>query len=127
MLLTLNVLCGNLTIKLNNINPQSVIICGDIKGKVNVNKQSCGLESVLINFGRHLWVKPPKAYNMYYSRAPISMLSHYSARNKLAIAHFQPISTFGQPKSILVGQIYCTFSMGQQLITYKSVLSSKNG
>ena len=38
-----------------------------------------------------------------------------------ALVIFQPISAFaiGQPKSILVGQISCTFSMGQQSVTYK--------
>ena len=51
-----------------------------------------------------------------------------SARNNSRpLAIFRPISTFGRPKSILVGQIYCTFSMGWQLITYKNVLFSKNG
>ena len=43
-----------------------------------------------------------------------------SARNNSwPLAIFQPISTFGRPKSILVGQFYCTFSMGWQSITYK--------
>ena len=51
-----------------------------------------------------------------------------SARNNSRpLAIFRPISTFGRPKSILLGQIYCTFSMGWQLITYKNVLFSKNG
>ena len=35
------------------------------------------------------------------------------------LAIFQSISTFGQPKSILIGQIYYTFVMRQQSITYK--------
>jgi len=44
------------------------------------------------------------------------------------LAIFQPISTFGQPKSILVSQFYCTFSMGWQSITrLQNVISSKNG
>ena len=38
----------------------------------------------------------------------------------------QPISTFGRPKSILVGQIYCTFSMRQQSITYEMFYFQKN-
>ena len=50
----------------------------------------------------------------------------YSARNnRRPLAIFQPISTFGRPKSILVGHIYCTFSMGWKLITYKNVPFSK--
>ena len=36
-----------------------------------------------------------------------------------ALVIFRPISAFGQSKSILVGQISCTFSMGQQSVTYK--------
>ena len=42
-----------------------------------------------------------------------------SARNNSQPAIFQPISAFSQPKSILIGQISYTFSMGQQSITYK--------
>ena len=42
-----------------------------------------------------------------------------SARN-----NSRPLAAFGQPKSVLVGQISCTFSMGQQSVTYK-ILSSK--
>ena len=54
--------------------------------------------------------------------------SYHSARNNSrALAIFRPISTFGRPKSILVGQIYYACSMGWQLITYKNVLFSKNG
>ena len=44
----------------------------------------------------------------------------YSAKNNSwPLAIFQPISTFGWPKSILVSQFYCTFSMGWQSIIYK--------
>jgi len=51
-----------------------------------------------------------------------------SARNNdWPLAIFQPISTFGQPKSILVSQFYCTFSMGWQSITYKISCLQKNG
>ena len=39
-----------------------------------------------------------------------------SARNSSQpLAIFQPISVFGQPKFILVGQISCTFSMGMAI------------
>jgi len=52
----------------------------------------------------------------------------FSARNNSwPLAIFQSISTFGQPKSILVGQFYCTFSMGWQSITYKMSYLQKNG
>jgi len=40
---------------------------------------------------------------------------------------FQPISTFSQPKSILVGQFYYTFSIRWQSITYKMSYLQKNG
>ena len=39
--------------------------------------------------------------------------------NSWPSAILQPISAFCWPKSILVGQISCTFSMGQQSVTYK--------
>ena len=32
---------------------------------------------------------------------------------------FRPISTFAWLKSILIGRVYCIFSMGQQSLTYK--------
>ena len=52
----------------------------------------------------------------------------YSARNSSwPLAIFRPISPFGRPKSILVSQIYCTFSMGQQSITYKMSDFQENG
>ena len=41
------------------------------------------------------------------------------------LAIFQPISIFGRPKSILLGQIYCIFLMIWQSMT-KNVWSSKN-
>jgi len=45
-----------------------------------------------------------------------------SARNNSwLLAIFWPISTFGWPKSILVGQFYCTFSMGWQSITLEII------
>ena len=38
-----------------------------------------------------------------------------SARNNSRpLAIFQPISAFGRPKSVLIGHISHTFSMGQQ-------------
>ena len=44
----------------------------------------------------------------------------FSAKNNSQIlAIFWPISAFAQPKFIFVGQIYCTFSMEWQSITYK--------
>ena len=50
-----------------------------------------------------------------------------SARNNSwPLAIFQPISTFGRPKSVLVDQIYCTFSMGRPSITYKMSHLQKN-
>ena len=52
----------------------------------------------------------------------------FSARNSSwPLAIFRPISTFDRPKSILVGQIYCTLSMGQQSITYKMFDFQENG
>ena len=39
--------------------------------------------------------------------------------NSRPLANLWPILTFGRTKSILVGKIYCAFSMGQQSITYK--------
>ena len=36
-----------------------------------------------------------------------------------SLAIFRPITAFGQPKSILVSQIYCTFSMERQSVTNK--------
>ena len=38
-----------------------------------------------------------------------------------------PFLPFGQPKSILVGQIYCTFPIGQQLITYGTAQMQVDG
>ena len=38
---------------------------------------------------------------------------------EITVSHWPFFDQFGRPKSILVGQIYCTFSMGWQLITYK--------
>ena len=44
----------------------------------------------------------------------------FSARNNSRpLAIFRPISAFGRPKSILVGQISHTFWMGQQSIAHK--------
>jgi len=37
---------------------------------------------------------------------------------EITVGHW-PFSSLGQPKSILVGQFYCTLSMGWQSITYK--------
>jgi len=52
----------------------------------------------------------------------------FSARNNSwPLAIFQPISTFGLPKSSLVSQSYCTFLMGWQSITYKMSYLQKNG
>jgi len=52
----------------------------------------------------------------------------FSTRNNSwPLAILWTISTFGWPKSILVGQFYCTFSMGWQLITYKMSYLQKNG
>ena len=48
----------------------------------------------------------------------------FSARNSRQLsAIFEPISTYGQPKSILVSQIYCTFWAINNL---QKVPSSKN-
>ena len=53
--------------------------------------------------------------------------SDFHARNSSwPLAIFQPVSTFGRPKSILVGQIYCTVSTGQLSITYKMSGFQKN-
>ena len=62
---------------------------------------------------------PPNRSAFYTTRSS-GCKFHSSARNSSwPLAVFQPISTFGRPKSILVSQIYCTFSMGWQSITYK--------
>ena len=58
----------------------------------------------------------------------IIIIMYISARNNnWPLAIFQPISTMGRPKFILVGQFYCTFSMGRQLITYKISCLQKHG
>ena len=50
----------------------------------------------------------------------VSLHTSLCARNNSwPLAIFGPLSTFGQSKSILVSQIYCTFSMGWQLLAYK--------
>ena len=51
-----------------------------------------------------------------------------SARNNSRpLAIFQPISAFGRPKSILVSQISCTFSMRTAISNLINILFSKNG
>ena len=47
--------------------------------------------------------------------------------NSWPLAIFWPISTFGWLKSILVGQIYCIFSMGRPSIMHKMFYLQKNG
>ena len=50
----------------------------------------------------------------------------FSARyNGWSLAIFQLISTFGQPKSSLVGQIYYTFSIGQHQWSIKHPIFKK--
>jgi len=57
----------------------------------------------------------------------VGLFAYISARNNSwPLAIFQPISTFGRPKSILVGQFYCTISIGWQSITYKMSYFQKN-
>ena len=49
-----------------------------------------------------------------------SYIAIASARNNSQpLAIFQPILAFGRQKSIWVGQLSHTFSMGQQSIAYK--------
>ena len=45
---------------------------------------------------------------------------------EIAAAHWT-FSAFGRPKSILVGQIYCTLLTGQQSKTYKMSNFQENG
>ena len=49
-----------------------------------------------------------------------------SARNNSwPLAIFQPISIYGRRRSILFGQIQCTFAMGQQSTTFKISYAQK--
>ena len=51
----------------------------------------------------------------------------FSARNNSRpLAIFQPFSAFGWPKSILVSQISCTFSMGTAFSYLKNIHFQKN-
>ena len=64
---------------------------------------------------------------LLYIHIHLTSLSPCSPRNNSwPLAIFRPISTFGRPKSILVSQIYCTFSMGRPSITYKMSHLQKN-
>ena len=71
----------------------------------------CDMHQLCISLFKSLW------YPFYIPSVPILLLPFplgvYSARNNSwSLAIFQPISAFGRPKSILAGQISCTFSMG---------------
>ena len=74
------------------------------------------------------WLQPT-AKLQHQSCSLVKFVSEQcSARNNSwPLAIFRPISAFGQPKSILVGHISCTFSMGQKLITNKISYLQKNG
>ena len=57
----------------------------------------------------------------------IVIIIHYNVKNNSQpLADFRPISAFSQSKSILVGHISCTFSMGQQSVTCKISYFQKN-
>ena len=84
----------------------------------------CDMHQLCISLFKSLW------YPFYIPSVPILLLPFplgvYSARNNSRpLAIFQPISAFGRPKSILAGQISCTFSMGTGFINLKYPIFKK--
>ena len=82
-------------------------------------------------YGYEIYLQECTFIYVYYKHEPIyiNMLifKHYlsSRINSQPWAILQPILAFGRPKSILIAQIACTFSIGQQSITYNAIFKKR--
>ena len=90
-------------------------------------KSSTLLEAICVHYTNYVFAHKRQSSNLHALSIRVYIWHESSARNNSwPLVIFWPISVFRQLKSILVSQIYCTFSTKRQSVSYKmSYLQSK--